>query len=288
MNIIIKETKNKDKGVFANKNFKKGEFIFGYDKGKIVTRKDFKKLTEWELVHLDELGDNKFEVMMPPACYVNHSCEPNAIQKGRKYFALKPIRKKNEITTDYRAKGIFKNKWRCNCASKICNGYVISDFFALPELSQKLYLPYTLKSIQKEYRKIHSKKKVKVLCGGKFNIVHKGHIYFLEKAKEIGDTLIVIIANDAHNKREYAQPQTRRKKIIENLEIADKVLIGNEKSFVKTVMKVKPDVITLGYDQKLPKDCIEYVKKNKIVIKRIGKFGNYKTSKILRKKTFKN
>ena len=84
MNIIIKETKNKDKGVFANKNFKKGEFIFGYDKGKIVTRKDFKKLTEWELVHLDELGDNKFEVMMPPACYVNHSCEPNAIQKGRK------------------------------------------------------------------------------------------------------------------------------------------------------------------------------------------------------------
>lgn len=124
-------------------------------------------------------------------------------------------------------------------------------------------------------------KKIKVLCGGKFNTLHKGHIYFLEKSRQLGDKLIVIIANDSHNNREYAQPQARRKKNIENLKIADKVSIGDAKSFVKIIIKEKPDVIALGHDQKLPKDCIEYVKKNKIIIKRIKKFGNYRTSKIL-------
>ncbi len=152
-NIVVKETKNKGKSVFALKKFKKGGFIFRYKKGKIIERKCLNKLTEWESDHIDELDNNKFELMNEPACFINHSCDPNTITKGRCYFALKSIKKGQEICVDYRSKGIFKNKWKCICGSKNCKGYVISDFFTLPEKVQRLYLPYTLKSIKVEYRK---------------------------------------------------------------------------------------------------------------------------------------
>ncbi len=151
--VIIKKTKNKGKGLFVLKNFKKGELIFSYKKGKIFAEKDLKKLTKWELDHIDELDNNKFELMKKPQCFVNHSCDPNSISKGRSYFSLKPIKKSQEVTVDYRSKGIFKNKWKCECGSKNCKGYVISDFFSLPLKDQKLYLPYTLKVIKKDYKR---------------------------------------------------------------------------------------------------------------------------------------
>jgi SET domain-containing protein len=153
--VEVEDTKGKGKGVFAKRNFKKGELIFRYKKGKIVARKDFGKLSEWESDHLDELDEDKFEVQPAPACFVNHSCDPNAIAKGRSYFVLKSIKKGEEITVDYRSKGIFKNKWECKCGSKNCKGYVISDFFSLPKQTQKLYLPYTLKIIKQEYKRRH-------------------------------------------------------------------------------------------------------------------------------------
>jgi len=151
--VIIKSTKNKGRGLFALRYFKKGELIFSYKKGKVVTKKGLSKLTKWESDHLDELDRNRFEVMEKPACFVNHSCDPNTISKGRSYFTLKPIKKGEEITVDYRSKGIFKNKWKCWCRSKNCKGYVVSDFFSLSKSKQKLYLPYTLKVIKKEYSK---------------------------------------------------------------------------------------------------------------------------------------
>jgi len=155
--IVIKETKNKGLGVFALRDFKKGEFIFRYMRAKIVTGKDFKKLTSWEGDHLDELDDDKFEILSGPSAYVNHSCDPNALKKDRSYYALRPIKKGEEICHDYRDKGIFKNKWKCHCGSKNCKGYIISDFFTLPEEKQRLYLPYTLKVIKEEYKKRHQK-----------------------------------------------------------------------------------------------------------------------------------
>jgi hypothetical protein len=152
-NIAIRKTKSKGLGIFALRDFKKGELIFRYEPGRIISRDDLGSLTSWEADHLDELDDDKFEILSGPSAYVNHSCDPNAIKKGRSYYALKPIKKGEEICHDYRDKGIFKNKWKCSCASRNCRGYVISDFFTLPEDRQKLYLPYTLRTIREEYKR---------------------------------------------------------------------------------------------------------------------------------------
>ena len=154
--IFIKETKGKGKGVFALRSFKKGEFIFRFKKGKIVKRKDISKLSKEDQEHLNEIIDkDTYEIQRPPERFLNHSCDSNAIAKGRTLFALKLIRKGEEITVDYRINAHDKQKLKCKCGSKNCTGIVILDFFSLSEKLQKKYLLYAPKFIQEEYNKRH-------------------------------------------------------------------------------------------------------------------------------------
>ncbi len=96
---------------------------------------------------------------------------------------------------------------------------------------------------------------IKVLCGGRFNFLHEGHEYFLKKAKSHGDYLIVVIAHDVHNiKKSETIEMEKRKENIEKLKIADEVVIGDSDDFFKVVEKYKPQVIALGWDQRLPFD----------------------------------
>jgi len=164
-NIEIKKTKTKGKGVFVTRNFKKGEIVFINLRGKLVKRKDLKKkLIKNEGDHLNEIDKNTWEIMNSPGRFVNHSCDPNTITKesAKKrvpYIALKPIKKGEEITGDYRINAHTGNTWKCYCGSKNCLGKVTSDFFTLNEKLQKKYLPYSSKFIKDEYKKRHKIKR---------------------------------------------------------------------------------------------------------------------------------
>lgn len=113
--------------------------------------------------------------------------------------------------------------------------------------------------------------KKKVLAGGSFNAIHPGHIYFLNEAKKLGDKLVVVLTHDKNNKKPYAVLAEKRKKLLKSLGIADKILIGCAKDKTRIIKKIKPDIIALGYDQKLP----EGLKSFKFA--RINKLGNYST-----------
>jgi len=117
----------------------------------------------------------------------------------------------------------------------------------------------------------------RVLCGGCFNKIHSGHIYFLKKAKSFG-RLIVVLTNDRNNKKPYAIPAKERKINLKKLKIADKIVIGDAKDYAKAVKKYRPQIIALGYDQKLKKKTKDIVKKMNIRVKRIEKYGDYSTS----------
>ena len=112
----------------------------------------------------------------------------------------------------------------------------------------------------------------KILSGGCFNLIHLGHIYFLKEVKKLGGKLIIVLTNDKNNKKPYAISAKKRKRALESLNIADKVLIGDSKDKTKIVKKIKPSIIVLGYDQKLP-DGLENFKHV-----RIKKLGDYSTS----------
>lgn len=111
----------------------------------------------------------------------------------------------------------------------------------------------------------------KVLTGGCFNKIHPGHKYLLKKAKALG-FLVIVLTNDKNNKKKNAIPAQQRKKNLEKLNIADKIVVGDEKNFMKVVKKEKPNIIILGYDQKLP---VPKAKLKGIVVKKFRRYGNY-------------
>ncbi|MCR4334908.1 MAG: FAD synthase [archaeon] len=92
-----------------------------------------------------------------------------------------------------------------------------------------------------------------VLAFGTFDLLHPGHLSYLKQAREQGDKLIVIIATDANVKKikgkKPVNNQAHRKELVKALKIVDDAFIGEEEDMIKSVEKVKPDVVVLGYDQ---------------------------------------
>jgi SET domain-containing protein len=78
-------------GVFALRQFRKGEFIFRRRYGPIVSNAKIRSLTREDRRHLCELDYETSAVLLAPGCYLNHSCEPNAMRSGVKVFAWRRI-----------------------------------------------------------------------------------------------------------------------------------------------------------------------------------------------------
>ena len=91
-----------------------------------------------------------------------------------------------------------------------------------------------------------------VLAGGVFDIIHPGHVYTLNTAKELGDVLVVVVATDdtaiRMKKKTPCHSAEERKNLTNTLGMVDVCLVG-QKDIFRTVMNVKPDIIALGYDQ---------------------------------------
>jgi SET domain len=89
--VEVREAGSKGKGVFALRGFRRGEFIFRRRNGRVVTGDEIARLTPEDQMHLTELDWNRFAVVLPPGCYLNHSCEPNAMRSGVKVFAWRDV-----------------------------------------------------------------------------------------------------------------------------------------------------------------------------------------------------
>jgi len=124
-------------------------------------------------------------------------------------------------------------------------------------------------------------RQVTVLASGSFDPLHKGHIFYLGEAKKLGDKLIVIVTSDKkiakYKGRQPRESQQERARQVEELRLADEVIIGESDSFT-LAEKLKPDIIALGYDQKVPEPLKNKVKKYKIVRLKPYKPGIYKSS----------
>ena len=92
-----------------------------------------------------------------------------------------------------------------------------------------------------------------VLAGGVFDIIHPGHIHTLNAAKALGDILVVVVATDNTSvkmkKRRPLHSQEQRQELVNSLSMVDLCLIGQEGDIFKTVNRVRPQIIALGYDQ---------------------------------------
>jgi FAD synthetase len=128
------------------------------------------------------------------------------------------------------------------------------------------------------------KKRKIVLASGVFDLLHLGHVKYLEEAKRAGGRnaeLIVIVARDSTvEKRKDKKPivsENQRRALVESLKVVDEALLGYEKFDIeKVVERIKPDVIAVGHDQDSMEQTVKnYVKEKglKIKVVKIGKFG---------------
>ena len=109
----------------------------------------------------------------------------------------------------------------------------------------------TISDLQEMKRKIT---KTVVVASGYFDPLHIGHIEYLEKAKKLGDKLIVILNNDEQIKLKKGSafmPQEERAKVIQALGSVDEVFISidNDESVCRSLEAIKPDIFAKGGDR---------------------------------------
>ncbi len=92
-----------------------------------------------------------------------------------------------------------------------------------------------------------------VFIGGGFEVIHRGHLYTISKAKSLGDVLVVAVARDStireRKKREPVSDEHQRLMLLSSLRQVDAAVLGVEGNIYDTLERVKPDVVALGYDQ---------------------------------------
>jgi len=142
-----------------------------------------------------------------------------------------------------------------------------------------------------------TKKRKVVLASGTFDLLHLGHVKFLEEAKKAGGSnakLVVIVARDSTVKKRKGRapiiPEDQRRALIEALKVVDEALLGYEDfNIERTIEKIKPDIIAVGHDQTgIEREVRRFIEEKglKIEVVRIRKFGREElnsSSKIMRK-----
>jgi FAD synthetase len=102
---------------------------------------------------------------------------------------------------------------------------------------------------------------VRVLATGVFDIIHLGHLHFLEESKKLGDELVVIVATDntvRKRKHEPITPEAMRLELVQGLKPVDRAVLGRDGSDIyEIVSEIKPDIITIGYDQPFEPEKLE-------------------------------
>ncbi len=95
---------------------------------------------------------------------------------------------------------------------------------------------------------------VRVVVSGYFDPVHVGHIEMFERARGLGDKLIVILNSDAQAVMKKGKPfmkESERKKILESLRFVDEVFVSIDKdrSVCESLRAVNPDIFANGGDR---------------------------------------
>lgn len=106
-----------------------------------------------------------------------------------------------------------------------------------------------VEKLKKENKKI-------VFTNGCFDLLHIGHVNLFQKAKTLGDVLIVAINSDASlaqlkGPKRPLVPQTDRTQILAALSCIDYVVVFNEQTPYELLSKLKPDILVKGGDYKI-------------------------------------
>lgn len=101
-----------------------------------------------------------------------------------------------------------------------------------------------------------------VFTNGCFDLLHRGHVDYLAKARDLGDVLFLGLNTDASvstlkGPHRPIQDEQSRMQIMASLECVDAVMLFAEETPYELIKKVQPDVLVKGADYK-PEDIVGY------------------------------
>lgn len=90
-----------------------------------------------------------------------------------------------------------------------------------------------------------------VVAQGTFDILHPGHVHYLESSAELGDRLEVIVSrrSNVDHKAPPILSARQRRRVVAALGVVDRAHLGHPEDIFVPIEEIDPDVITLGYDQ---------------------------------------
>jgi FAD synthetase len=123
-----------------------------------------------------------------------------------------------------------------------------------------------------------------VLATGAFDLLHLGHVRFLEASKRkggVGARLVVVVARDktvlSRKGRMPILPEDQRRELVGSLRVVDKAILGHTHLDLLGILReVRPDIISVGYDQNQIKSSVRKLLKEEhlgVRLVQIPKFG---------------
>lgn len=156
---------------------------------------------------------------------------------------------------------------------------------------QKLYQKIkTINTLLPILNVLKEEQKKIVFTNGCFDILHRGHVEYLSKARDLGDVLVLGLNTDNSVKRLGKSPERpintedSRAIILAALECVDYIVLFDEDTPLELITKVLPDVLVKGDDYK-PENIVGYdvVNKNGGIVKTITFVEGFSTTGIISK-----
>lgn len=119
----------------------------------------------------------------------------------------------------------------------------------------------------------------RIVATGTFDIIHPGHLYYLEQSKKLGDELYVIVARDANvkHKPQPIIPEEQRRRIVAALRCVDHAILGDKTDMFHPIEDIRPAVITIGFNQHFDEEKLRQELASRGLspqVIRIGKYGD--------------
>ena len=131
--------------------------------------------------------------------------------------------------------------------------------------------PVKRENLQDLLKKLRKEHKTIVTTNGCFDILHVGHVRYLEETKKFGDVLIVALNSDKSVKRLKGEGrpinnENDRAEVLNGLKSVDYVVLFDEDSPADLLAEIKPDVHTKGADY-----TVETLPEAKIIMENGGR-----------------